>query len=222
LATRLQVAVLGLGRFGGAVARELTQLGHDVLAVDLDQKTVQAIADEVTHAVQADITDLDALTALGIGSFDAAVVGVSESLEVSVLASALLKQLGVPHIVAKAANELHGHILLQVGVTQTIFPEVETASRVAHSFAAQSVQSYFAVAPGYGLARVPVTNTSMVGKSLSELNLPRTCNVTIMAITRKGVVTLNPAGNEVLRAGDELVVAGFDGDLERIPGRTVR
>jgi trk system potassium uptake protein len=222
LATRLQVAVLGLGRFGAAVARELTQLGHDVLAVDLDPRTVQTIADDVTHAAQADTTDLDALTQLGIGSFDAAVVGVSESLEVSVLTCVLLKQLGVPHIAAKAASELHGHVLRQLGVTQIVYPEVETASRVAHSFAARSVADYLTVAPGYGLARVPVAKTSMVGQSLGALNLAGTFNVSVLAVTRHGVVTLHPGHDEVLRAGDELIVAGFDGDLERIPGHTLR
>jgi trk system potassium uptake protein TrkA len=222
LATRLQVAVFGLGRFGAAVARELTHLGHDVLAVDLDPRTVQSIADDVTHAAQADATDLEALQQLGIGSFDAAVVGVSESLEVSVLTCVLLKQLGVPHIVAKAASELHGHVLRQLGVTQIVYPEVETASRVAHSFAARSVADYFAVAPGYGLARVPVANSSLVGQDLGRLNLPRTCNVSVLALTRQGVVTLHPGDHEVLRPGDELIVGGYDGDLERIPGHTLR
>jgi trk system potassium uptake protein len=222
LATKLQVAVLGLGRFGAAVARELTLLGHDVLAVDSDQRVVQGIADEVTQAAQADITDRDALTQLGIGSFDATVIGVTESLETSILATVLVKQLGVSQIVAKAANELHGQILRQVGATQTIYPETETASRVAHSFAARSVEAYFGVAPGYGIARVPVANTPMAGKSLGELNLDRTCHVTVIAITRKDVVTLSPTDAEVVHAGDELVVAGFDGDLERIPGRTIR
>jgi trk system potassium uptake protein TrkA len=171
LASKLQVAVLGLGRFGAAVARELTLLGHDVLAVDIDQNIVQEVAKDVTHAVQADITDPEALKALGMHRLDAAVIGVSESLEVSVLASVLLKELGLPHIVAKAANELHGHVLRQVGVTQVVYPEIETASRVAHSFAARSVEGYFAVAPGFGMARVPVADTSMADKRLGELNL---------------------------------------------------
>jgi trk system potassium uptake protein len=222
LATRLQVAVLGLGRFGSAVARELTHLGHDVLAVDLNLRTVQEITEDVTYAAQADVTDFEALKQLGIESFDAAVVGVSESIEVSVLACVLLKQLGVPHIAAKAASELHGQVLRQLGVTQTIFPEVETASRVAHSFAARSVADYFTVAPGYGLARVPVANTAMVGQRLNSLDLPRSCNISILALTRQGIVTLHPSDDETLRAGDELIVAGFDGDLERLPGHTLR
>jgi trk system potassium uptake protein len=215
---KLQVAVLGLGRFGSAVARELTQLGHDVLAVDLNEKTVQDIADDVTHAAQADITELDALKALGIAHFDVAVVGVSESLEVSVLASALLKQLGVPRILAKAANDLHGQILKQVGVAQVVYPEVETAARVAHSLAARGIEGYIPVAPEYGIARVRVANTSMGGKSLRALDLWSAYRVAVIALVRKGAVTLNPSDSEVLQKEDELIVAGFDDDLERIPG----
>jgi len=136
---QLQVAVLGLGRFGAAVARELTLLGHDVLAVDLDPKAVQDIASDVMHAVQADITDLETLEALGIGNLDAAVVGVSENLEVSVLASVHLQRLGLRHIVAKAANDVHGHVLRLVGATEVVYPEIETAARVARTLSDQSL-----------------------------------------------------------------------------------
>jgi trk system potassium uptake protein TrkA len=92
---RRQVAVLGLGRFGSAVARELARLGHDVLAVDNDERLAQDLADEVSHAAQADITDREALEDLGLRDFDTAIVAVSSQLEVSVLATALLKRLGV-------------------------------------------------------------------------------------------------------------------------------
>jgi trk system potassium uptake protein len=219
VATRLQVAVLGLGRFGSAVARELTQLGHEVLAVDLDPHVVEGIADDVTHAVQADITDNDALTELAIGSCDTVVIGVSEKLEVSIMAAVLVRQLGVSHIVAKAANDLHSQILRQLGVNQTVFPEVETASRVAHSFTARGVEAYFGVAPGYGIARVTATD-AMAGRPLAEVGLTR-LHITVLALVRRTLVTLHPDESETLQTGDELIVAGFDGDLERIPGRTV-
>src|SRR5918998_2595386 len=102
---RHQVAVLGLGRFGSAVARELTRLGHEVLAVDASARAVQDLSDEVTYAAQADITDSDALKGLGLGAFDRAIVAVSSDLKVSILAAVHLRRLGVKRIVAKAANE---------------------------------------------------------------------------------------------------------------------
>jgi trk system potassium uptake protein TrkA len=213
---RRQVAVLGLGRFGSAVARELTRLGHDVLAIDRDEKTVQSIADEVTHAVQADVADPEALEALGLADFDTAVVAASSTLEASIMATVLLRRLGVRRIIAKAAHELHGSILEQVGAMRVVYPERETGFRVAHSFHASGVQDYLDVAPGYGIARVNVA-ASWAGKSIGELNFRRSCNLTVIAVTREGQVILHPASSETLRTGDQLIVAGLDEDLERLP-----
>ncbi len=213
---RRQVAVLGLGRFGSAVARELTRLGHDVLAIDQEEKTVQSIADEVTHAVQADITDPDALEALGLVDFDTVIVAASSTLEASIMATVLLRRLGVRRVIAKAAHDLHGSILEQVGAMRVVYPERETGFRVAHSFHASGVQDYLDVAPGYGIARVNVAE-SWIGKSIGELNLRRSCNLTVIAVTREGQVILHPSSSEILRRGDLLIVAGLDEDLERLP-----
>jgi trk system potassium uptake protein len=214
-----QVAVLGLGRFGLAVAGELTRLGHEVLAVDSGERVVQEVVGEVTHAVQADITDEDALRELGLGDFDAAIIAVSSNLEASILATVLVQRLGVKRIVAKAANPLHGSILQRVGATRVVYPERETGVRVAHSFAATGVRDYLDVAPGYGFARLPVSD-ALVGSSLGQADLRRAYAVTVVALHRSGEVTLNPLPSEVLRAGDELIVAGRDEDLERLPEAT--
>jgi trk system potassium uptake protein TrkA len=215
---RRQVAVLGLGRFGQTVARELTRLGHDVLALDSNERIVQAVSDDVTHAVQMDFTDEDALSELGLGKFDTAIVAVSTNLEASILTSVLLQRLGVRRIVAKAANQLHGSILEQLGVSRVVYPEHEMGLRVAHSFAAPGVLDYFDVAPGYGFARLPVTGP-IAGKPLGALDLHTTYRVTPLTLLRRGTVTLNPNASEVLREGDELIVAGLDEDLERLPAR---
>jgi trk system potassium uptake protein TrkA len=176
MSRKQHVAVLGLGRFGQAVARELARLGHDVLAIDSSEKLVQELADEVTHAAQADVTDIEALQELGLADFDTAIVGISSQLEASILATVLLKRLGVKRILAKAANELHGSILEQVGASRVVYPERETGRRVAHSFAAPGVRDYLDVAPGYGFARVPVFE-GWIGKPLAELErLPATAD----------------------------------------------
>jgi trk system potassium uptake protein TrkA len=219
MSTRRQVAVLGLGRFGAAVARELTRLGHDVLALDASEKIIQEVADEVTHAARVDVTDEDALRDLGLESFETAIVAISSNLEVSILATVLLKRLGVRRIIAKAGNDLHGSILSQVGATRVVFPERETGMRVAHSFAAPGVRDYLDVAPGYGVARVPVA-APFAGKTLGELNLSATCGVTVVAYRRGDTVTVNPHTSEMLRPGDELIVVGLDEDLERLPVAT--
>jgi trk system potassium uptake protein TrkA len=214
--TRHQVAVLGLGRFGLAVARELTRLGHDVLAIDSSERKVQEAADVVTHAVQADITDPDALRELGVGDSDTAIIAVSSHLEASILSTVLVKELGVKRILAKAGNELHGSILEQVGAQRVVYPERETGVRLAHSFAALGVKDYLDVAPGYGFARMQVAG-GFAGKNLRDLDLRRTCRLTPIALYRGGSVTLNPHETEVLRPRDELILAGLDEDLERLP-----
>lgn len=216
MATRRQIAVLGLGRFGQAVALELTRLGHDVLAVDRDERVVQQIADDVTHAVQADITDPDALEALGLADFDTAIVAASETLEASIMATVLLRRIGVRRIIAKAAHDLHGSILEQVGASRVVYPERETGFRVAHSFHAPGVQDYLDAAPGYGIARVAAA-PSWVGRTLGEVDLSGSCRLTVLAITRAGSVILTPTPDERLRAGDSLIAAGLDEDLERLP-----
>ena len=219
MSTRRQVVVLGLGRFGAAVARELTRLGHDVLALDASEKIIQDVADEVTHAARVDVTDEDALRDLGLEAFETAIVAISSDLEASILATVLLKRLGVRRIIAKAANELHGSILRQVGATRVVFPERETGTRVAHSFAAPGVRDYLDVAPGYGVARVSVVGP-YVGKTIGELNLRTNYGVTVVALRHGDTVTVNPHASEVVQADDELIVIGLDEDLERLPGAT--
>ena len=218
---RRQVAVLGLGRFGQAVARELTRLGHDVLGIDSNERAVQSVVDQLTHAVQADVTDGEALAELGLADFDTVVVAVSSDLEASILATAHLRRIGVARIVAKAANDLHGSILRQVGASRVVYPEHETGLRVAHSFAAPSVRDYLDVAPGYGFARVGIGD-ALANRSLASVDLVGSYGVTVMALHRGGVVTLNPHASEVLRAGDELIVAGLDENLEKLPEATAQ
>lgn len=208
------VAVLGLGRFGQAVARELARIGHSVLAVDMDEKTVQAIAPAVTHAVQADVTNEAALRELGIGEFDTVIIGLSGDIESSILAAVIARRLGARRVIAKAGGRLHGSILEQLGVDRVVYPERETGIRIARSFAAPAVSDYLDAAPGYGIAKVPIPE-GLAGRPLSDLDLRR-IRVNAIALFRDGSVTLNPMTSEVLRTGDELIVAGADEDLERV------
>ncbi len=147
------------------------------------------------------------------------IVGVASDLEVSVLATALLRRLGVKRIVAKAANELHGSILEEVGASRVVYPERETGFRLAHSFAAPGVGDYLDVAPGYGVARTAVAE-SWIGMSIGELDMEKSCGVTAMLINRGGDVIVSPPASEILRPGDVLIVAGLDEDLERLPSTT--
>ncbi|OFT90313.1 potassium channel family protein [Corynebacterium sp. HMSC28B08] len=126
------VAVLGLGRFGSSLAKELTAHGVEVLGVDADARLVEQCKSELTDAAVADTTDMDALQQLGIGDFDRVVLGIGSSLESSILTASALLELGVPDVWAKADSKAHARILTQIGVHHVVRPERDTGRRVAH------------------------------------------------------------------------------------------
>jgi len=208
------VAVLGLGRFGAAVATELVQLGHEVLGIDSDIATVQQLSNELTHVVQAEATDEEALLRLGIQEYDAAVVGITENLETSILATLLLKRLGVKRVVVKARNGTHGEILTRVGADRVVYPERDTGLRVAHSWSSLDITDSLDVVEGYSISKV-VAPVELVGKTVQEAILDREFNVTLLLLSRGERVTVYPSSSEILRAGDVMVMSGAMADMER-------
>jgi trk system potassium uptake protein TrkA len=215
-----QVIVVGLGRFGSAAARELHKLGHEVLAVDANESTVNDIAAEVTHAVQADASDEEALRSLGAASFSIAIVAMSSSTEASIFATMALKRLGVAHVIAKASNVLHGAILERIGADRVVYPEREAGVDVAHTMTIPQVLDYIDLGPGFGTAKVRVPQT-FVGKTLRELDLGTRFKVTALALRRGDAVTVNPHRDEQLRVGDQLLLLGRDEELARLTEDTV-
>jgi trk system potassium uptake protein TrkA len=129
---RQQVMVIGLGRFGSALARELERLGHEVLAVDAGEQQVNEIAPHVTHALQLDASDEKALREVGAEQFATAIVAISSAAEASIFATMVLKRLGVRNVIAKAGDQLHADILTMVGADRVVLPEHETGQRLAH------------------------------------------------------------------------------------------
>jgi len=207
-----QVIVVGLGRFGGAVARELHRLGQEVLAVDANESIINDIAPEVTHAVQLDASDEHALRAAGAAEFGAAVVAMSSAVEASIFATMALKRLGVPNVIAKASGALHGAILERIGADRVVYPEREAGVDVAHTFRLRNVVDYLDVAPGFGIAKIRAP-AAFVGQTLRELDLAARFKVTPIALRRGAAVTVNPHRDERLAEGDELVLIGLDDQL---------
>ena len=212
---RRQVAVIGLGRFGTAVATTLFQIGHDVLAVDLDARLVQAISEQVTHAVQADASDAAVLRDLGVHHFDAGIVGVSADLERSILVTVQLKHVGVPLVIAKAQTVLHGQILEKVGADRVVFPEREVGEHIAHSFAVPNVLEYMPIGMEFGISKL-APPSEFVGRTVGELRLAERCGVTLLLIERRTHALLNPAPDDVIQPGDLLVVAAPDEAMEQL------
>src|SRR3989304_4582479 len=148
-----EFAVIGLGRFGSSVARSLYDLGHNVLAMDKSEDALHEVVDHVTHAVQIDSTDPDALRAVGITNFDAVVVAIGVDIQESILTTMLLKDLGVKKVVAKAVDERQGKVLEKVGADTVVFPERDMGVRVAHSLATPNLLEYLELSPQYTIDR---------------------------------------------------------------------
>jgi trk system potassium uptake protein len=211
-----QVLIIGLGRFGISLATTLFGMGHDVMAVDEDEKKVQNISAEITHAVQADATDESVLRELGASNFDVAIVTMGEAIQSSVLCTILLKKLGVPYVIARATNDLHGTILDKIGADKVVFPEREMGIRVAHSLILTDVQDYIPVAPSYGVSKL-ATSPYFLDKALSDIGLGRggRWGLAVLLIHRGKEVIVTPDRSEMVRQGDILIVSGSDENLEQ-------
>jgi trk system potassium uptake protein TrkA len=212
---KTSVLVIGMGRFGAAAARELERLGNEVLAIDIDEAVVNDIAPEVTHAVQLDASDENALQTVDAGEFQYAIVAISSSTEASIFATMALKNLGVRYVIAKAATPLHGSILARVGADRVVFPEREAGEQAAHMFSMPDVIDYLDVAPRFGIVKIRPP-ASIVGKSLKELDLPGRLQVSPIVLRRGTEVIFNPHRDVVLMATDELILMGPDDRLEQI------
>lgn len=211
---RQQIVVIGLGRFGSAVAAALEAAGHEVLGIDRSMDAVEEMAPVLSHVVALDATEEAALRRLGLGDFDAAIVSIAEHLEASILATMLLKRLGVPRVIAKAATELHSDILQRVGADQVILPERDTGIRLAHSWTSTAILDSLEVVEGYGVHRVEAPR-QFVGKTIADLDMHARFGVHIFIVARQSDLNVFPAPEQVIAGGDILVLAGATADVER-------
>ena len=201
-----QYVVLGMGRFGISVARTLYSLGHDVLGIDKDEEIVQGLSNELTHIVAADVLDEDIYKTLGLRNFDVAVVAVRD-LEPSVMCTLMLKECGIPFIIAKASTSLHGRMLDKIGADKVIYPERDMGIRVGHNLADSNIVDYIELVDNLSIMEIETPKT-MVGKSLSEAELRRLYNVTVVALRRNGQILVNPDPNDKIKEGDVMVILG--------------
>jgi K+ transport systems, NAD-binding component len=202
-----QFIVIGLGRFGSSVLIALARAGHEVLAIDTDEEIVQRMSNIATHVVTADSTDEDTLLALGVKNFDVAVVAIGTNVEANVFTTMLLKNLGVPVIVAKAQNELHAKMLEKIGADRVVKPEYDMGQRVAHNLITDSVLEYIELAPEFGIVELEAPK-SLVGINLIDSNLRTRYEVNIVAIKSGDTVVVPPPPDRPIEAEDILVIVG--------------
>jgi len=221
-----QFAVIGLGRFGFKVAEVLAAKGAQVIAIDRNITLVEKIRDIVTDALQLDSTDEDALKESGIENVDVAVVSIGEDVQSSILTTAILRNLGIKEIIAKACTGLHAQILKEVGATRVVFPEEDMGLRVANSIFAPGVLDYIDLGADCNLAEIAV-NGDFIGKSIRELHFKSKYGVNVIMIMKKTKKKVGDTGefvekeikelptpDYVLEEKDVLIVVGERKDIE--------
>jgi trk system potassium uptake protein TrkA len=214
-----QFVVVGLGRLGISMVGTLDSLGHEVLAIDNREDVIQSLANELpnVHLVATDATDEAAVRGLNVEGFDAAAVMIGENhIEAGILATATLKELGVPRIVARATGGIHARVLEKVGADRVIQPEREIGEQLARTMASPVLLDYVDLGEDEALIEAQVPR-AWLDKSLSELNLSQKMGLTVLALKPKGGPGSLPHGDTVLHDGDVLVVGGSKKALDRSP-----
>ncbi len=211
-----QMAVIGLGRFGSSVAKTLAKLGHEVLGVDADPDLVDLHRDDLTHAEVADCTDEESLKALGLRNFDVVVVAIGHDVQASILATVLLKELGIPKVIVKAASELHGRTLAKVGADKVVYPERDMGARLAHSLVTgSSMLDYIEISPEYTIMEM-VAPEQLTGLSLREMNLRAKFGINVLAVKSGDEINAAPHATDTVNAGDVLVLLGTNQGVRQL------
>ena len=207
-----RIGIIGAGRFGMALAESLANAGAEVVLIDRNRPAMQ-MAGEFATALQGDATQPHVLEEAGFGECDVVVVAIGSNMEASVMATANCKELGVPNVVAKATSELHGKILRRIGADSVIYPDRDSAHRLAMSIANHNVIDFFEVSEGYSIAEI-ATPEDIRGKTLAEADLRKRTGVTVLCIRRpaadakKPRKVIVPQADDVLNADDRLMVFG--------------
>ena len=202
-----QYAVIGLGKFGYAVAQTLSQAGKQVLAVDKDQELVQEIADYVTYAARADVTDSRVFESLGISNMDVVIIGISEDMESSILATLQAKEAGVPLVIAKGMN--------QIGADRVVMAEIETGIRLGKNLISGGFQDFFMLSDSFSMVELAVPD-SWSNHNLEELNLRKKYEINVIAIKKGETICVNIHPEENLCMGEILILAGENKALAKL------
>lgn len=209
--------VIGIGRFGRALAMELFRLGHEVLAIDKNEERVSSVADYVTHAVRADACDEQVLRSVGVRNFDCAIVAFADETQDSILTTLLLKEAGVKYVVAKGHNELHTRVLQKIGADRVVFPESDMGVRLAQVVSSTNLVDYIDISDDYSIIEMNVPQR-WDGHSIRELDVRARHGINILVVKSGDGRTLSvvPSPDYVIRRGDILVVIGSNEDIRKL------
>lgn len=214
-----QFAVIGLGRFGRAVASALHQMGYDVLGADMSEKLVSAALTEkvASHTIQLDSTDPNALKEAGILEFDTVVVAIGNYVQESIITTLNIKEGGVPHVIAKASSEIHGKLLERVGADKVVFPEYEAGAALAYTLTKPAILDRFDLDPDHSIVEALVPK-AFYGKTIAEVELRNRYGLTLLAVgVDEKTFDINPLPNRLLNEGEAMVVLGSNKDIQKLP-----
>lgn len=213
MASRSEIMIVGLGRFGSAAATSLMDLGQDVIGVDSDEKLVQRHAPLLTEAVQVDATDIDAMRLIGAEEVQTAVVAIGNDIEASILAASVLLELEVPRVWAKAVSDRHGQILGRLGVHRVVFPERDMGDRVAHGLVGLAID-FVLIGADFAMAETTAPKEAL-GRTLAEVGLRRKYDVTVVCTKPPGGTFSLTGPDTILQSDDTLLVIGEKENVER-------
>ena len=212
---RKTIGIIGLGRFGGTLAKQVAALGHEVVGIDIEETLVQKLAPYLTHSIVGDFSDEDTIRQLNLQELDVVVIAIGDNLKAKLLSAMVLKELHTPYIVAKASTTMESKLLERVGADLIIFPEMDMAERVAQMLTRENIVDYFQLSQDIGLVEMGIPQF-MVGHTLVELDIRKHYNVNIVAVKRDKNVIAPPNPNNPLQDDDMLIVIGRNEDMTKL------
>ncbi|TDL35195.1 TrkA family potassium uptake protein [Jeotgalibacillus sp. S-D1] len=216
-----EFVVIGLGRFGGSIVRELIEQGMEVMAIDKFEDKIDEFANIATHAVMADTTDESVLRSLGIRNFDHVIVAIGDDIQASILTTLMLKEIGVKKITVKAQNDYHEKVLRRIGADKVVHPERDMGKRIAHNIVSNNVLDYLELSDEHSIVEI-VANDLLIGNTIIGLDIRAQYGINIVAIKRKDDIIVSPQATDEIQAGDILIVIGADTDINRFEKRVMQ
>lgn len=207
--------ILGLGRFGVAIAETLYNLGNEVLVMDKNAEVINEISERVTHAVIGDICDENTLRSIGARNFDVVVLASAGSMEVSIMATMVLKEIGVKYLAVKAHDSLHAKILLKIGADKVFMPEHDMGVRVAHTLVRGDFLDFIELSADYSIGELSVPE-HWHGKTMAELNVRSGYGINVLAVKNGNTINPEPAADYVFKKGDVIAVVGSNKKLAKL------
>ena len=209
-----EFVVIGLGRFGGSIVRELIEQDADVMAIDKDTERVDEFASIATQAVVADTTDEAVLKSLGIRNFEHVIVAIGENIQASILTTLMLKEIGVKKITVKAQNDYHAKVLSKIGADKVVHPERDMGIRIAHNILSNNVLDYLELSDEHSIMEIKA-NEKLAGFTLIGLDIRAKYGINIVAIKRGKDIIVSPQADMEIQYEDILIIIGSDADINR-------